>query len=89
LFEAKRSSQPLEDAEQQMHEGASVYLGMLDDLARDPRSPDRYQEGAAHKAQLFGFASSGRLLRIYTIFGDFAGNCVRIFHQLDSYSLLI
>ncbi|KAF1952880.1 hypothetical protein CC80DRAFT_596299 [Byssothecium circinans] len=69
IFEAKKTSEPLQDAERQLYEGASIYLGMLDDLARDPKSPDKYQEGAAGKPQLFGFASSGRILWIYTIFG--------------------
>ncbi|KAF2678996.1 hypothetical protein K458DRAFT_394405 [Lentithecium fluviatile CBS 122367] len=81
LFEAKRDSEPLEDAERQLHEGASVYLAMLDDLARDPKSPDKYQGGAtivsnrATEPQLFGFASSGTRLWIYTIFG-WLGDCI-------------
>jgi hypothetical protein len=76
LFEAKKASQPLDDAERQLCEGASIYLAMLDDLARDPKSPDRYQEGGADGPQLFGFASSGQLFWIYTIYGFF-GDCVR------------
>ena len=77
LFEAKKTSAPLEDAERQLCEGASIYLAMLDDLARDPKSPDRYQEGGGSGPQLFGFASSGPMLWIYTIF-DWFGNYVRL-----------
>jgi hypothetical protein len=76
IFEAKKASVPLEDAELQLYEGASIYLAILDDLARDPKSPDRYQEIKGNGPQLFGFASSGRLLWIYTAF-DFLGKYVR------------
>lgn len=77
IFEAKKASQPLDDAERQLYEGASVYLAMLDDLARDPKSPDKYQEGGSNGPQLFGFASSGHLFWIYTVFGWFRGDYVR------------
>ena len=36
MFEAKKNSAPREDVEQQLYEGASVYLSMLDDVARYP-----------------------------------------------------
>jgi hypothetical protein len=80
IYEAKKSSAPLKDAERQLYEGASIYLAMLDDLARDPKSPDRYQEGGANGPQLFGFASSGGMLWIYTIFGWY-GDYVRFLFQ--------
>jgi hypothetical protein len=49
IIEAKKASVPLDDAERQLYEGASIYLAMLDDLARDPRDPDKYQEGGAER----------------------------------------
>jgi hypothetical protein len=36
-----------------MYEGASIYLGMLDDLARDPKSPDKYQADVGKEPQIF------------------------------------
>jgi len=75
IFEAKKSTVPLVDAEDQLHEGTSVYLGMLDDLARDPNAPDKYQDSRGNGPQLFAFACSGPLLWIYTAF-DFLGDHV-------------
>src|ERR1700761_7565832 len=76
IFEAKKSTVPLDEAEAQLHEGSSIYLGMMDDLTRDPKDPNRYQDTGGKGPQLFAFACSGRLLWIYTAFdwrGDHVG----------------
>lgn len=75
IFEAKKNSVPLEDAERQIYEASSVYLAMLDDLTRDPECPDRYQSTLTNGPQLFAFANSGRLFWIYSVF-DWFGDYV-------------
>ena len=75
IFEAKKSTVPLHEALSQLYDGTSAYLGMLDDLARDPNAPDKYQDIQGNGPQIFAFACSGSALWIYTAF-DYYGDLV-------------
>jgi hypothetical protein len=56
-------------AEKQLNHAFQMYLGMLDDLTRDPECPEIYQTGAdGPNLQMFGFASSGSLWTVYVAF---------------------
>ena len=66
-YEAKKKKKSLEDAERQLLEAGSIYLGMLDDLQRDPYQHDQYQGGIEVLLLMFGFTSSGSTVCVYII----------------------
>ena len=74
VYEAKKKKKSLDDAERQLLEAGSIYLGMLDDLQRDPHNHDRYQSGIEVLPLMFGFTSNGSTICVYMIHigaGDF------------------
>jgi hypothetical protein len=75
VYEAKKTAATWEKAEAQLYETASVYLGMLDDLCRDPNDPSQYQDGAPERHQIFGITSSAQFVRVYRVLSWF-GRCV-------------
>lgn len=48
------------EADLQLNDAYRMYLGMLDDLMRNPADPEKYQKNCESRyVQMFGFASSG------------------------------
>jgi hypothetical protein len=83
VYEAKKSTKTVLDAEKQMFRAASVYLSMLDKLARKPTAIDEYQDGASPHFQIFGFISCAHLVKVYVIY-DFYGEVVSILYSLSN-----
>lgn len=88
VYEAKKNTKSVLDAEKQMFRAASVYLSMLDKLAREPTVPDEYQGGTSPHFQIFGFISSAYLVKVYVIY-DFYGEVVSILYNLNNSSTKI
>jgi hypothetical protein len=78
VYEAKKRSTSYEDAEYQVFHAANVYLGMLDDLARSPDDPTKFQTSESDKYQMFAFSSSGAYWLVYAVY-PFLGGCVSAF----------
>lgn len=75
VYEAKKSYDTWEQAEDQIYHAFKVYLGMLDDLARDPTNVTEYQTEESARYQLFGFTSCGPAWKVY-IAWNFLDSCV-------------
>jgi len=75
VYEAKKSVETWEQAEDQIFHAFQVYLAMLDDLARDPIDVTRYQSKENTRCQLFGFTSCGPVWNVYGASNNF-NTCV-------------
>lgn len=82
VYEAKKSADSWEHAENQVYHACRTYLAMLDDLARNPTDVTRYQSKESESYQLFGFTSCGSYWKVY-IAWHFLASCVSVLS--DSY----
>jgi hypothetical protein len=64
-----------QSAEAQIYQAAQMFLGMLDDLARDPDRIGEYHSAKSNRFQLFGFTSVANHWRTYVAF-EKDGECV-------------
>ena len=65
VYEAKKPSGTTKQAEDQAYHALRTYLGMLDDLGRDPTDISKYQSKESERCQLFGFVSCGSHWFVY------------------------
>jgi hypothetical protein len=77
VYEAKRRAISYRDSECQIYEALMVYLGMLDDLARNPNDCNHYQYEDSEEYQMFGFTSNGPPWSVYVAWKELGG-CVSL-----------
>ncbi|KFZ24152.1 hypothetical protein V502_01364 [Pseudogymnoascus sp. VKM F-4520 (FW-2644)] len=65
VYEAKKTAQLHQQAEDQIYHACRTYLAMLDDLARNPDNVAEYQTKESSKYQLFAFASCGSYWQVF------------------------
>lgn len=75
VYEAKKRATSCDAAEYQVFHAAQVYLGMLEDLARNPDDPTQFQTPESDKYQMFAFTSSGAYWIVYAVY-PCLGGCV-------------
>jgi hypothetical protein len=77
VYEAKKKTTTYEQAKNQIYHACQTYLGMMDDLARDPKDVSKYQSKESEYHQIFAFISCGSYWEVYTAW-QFHGSCVRV-----------
>lgn len=75
VYEAKKRGAGYDEAKQQIYHACRTYLGMLDDLVRDPDNVAEYQTKNSKNYQLFAFMSCGSYWEVY-IAWNFFNSCV-------------
>ncbi|KAL5087463.1 hypothetical protein Trisim1_007861 [Trichoderma cf. simile WF8] len=65
VYEAKKRAINSTQAEDQIHHACRTYLGMLDDLVRNPDNVAEYQTEESSKYQLFAFTSCGSYWQVF------------------------
>lgn len=75
VYEAKKRAISYDQSEAQIYHALRVYMGILDDLARDPNYVGRYQTPNSDQYQIFGFTSNGPAWGVYVAW-KFLGGCV-------------
>ena len=77
VYEAKKSANTWDQAENQIYHACKTYLAMLDDLARCPTDVTRYQSQESERYQIFGFTSCGSYWKVY-IAWCYLAHCVSV-----------
>ncbi|KFY90104.1 hypothetical protein V500_05298 [Pseudogymnoascus sp. VKM F-4518 (FW-2643)] len=75
VYEAKKTAELHQQAEDQIYHACRTYLAMLDDLARNPDNVAEYQTKESSKYQLFAFASCGSYWQVF-IASNRLDNCL-------------
>jgi hypothetical protein len=77
VYEAKKRTTTYDHAKSQIYHACKSYLGMMDDLARDPTDVSKYQSKESEHHQIFAFISCGSYWEVYTAW-QFLGSCVSV-----------
>jgi hypothetical protein len=77
VYEAKKRTTTYDQAKNQIYHACKTYLGMMDDLARDPADVSKYQPKESKHHQIFAFISCGSYWEVYTAWQSL-GSCVRV-----------
>lgn len=65
VYEAKKHTASVHEAERQVAQGCDRYLGLIDNVVRDPMDSGAYQNKTSREYQMFAFTSCAASWKVY------------------------